>query len=141
MLPGYIDFTEPALNEVFYASPNKKRIVDAIVGTRCYPGALSKNYTGYNNAMFCTQRGLLIEVLFGHRGYPERNGSIRFDTQTNLNSNSNNGNKNNSNNNELDELDDDVPGTMDDDDLCLLEDNEEEEQDAGGETGAADCHD
>ncbi|KAG0272390.1 hypothetical protein BGZ97_010989, partial [Linnemannia gamsii] len=48
--PGYIYFTEPALKDVFYANPDTKRVVDAIVDYGSYPGALSDNYTGYNNA-------------------------------------------------------------------------------------------
>jgi hypothetical protein len=74
--PGYIYFTEPALKDVFYANPDTKRVVDAIVDYGSYPGALSDNYTGYNNATFCTRRGLFIDLLFGHRGYSDKKVSI-----------------------------------------------------------------
>ncbi|KAF8923371.1 hypothetical protein BGZ47_004798, partial [Haplosporangium gracile] len=75
LTPGYVYFTEPVLRDVFYANEDTKRIVNSIVDLKCYPGALSKNYAGYENALFSTQRGLFIEVLFGHRGHSDRNTS------------------------------------------------------------------
>ncbi|KAF8941759.1 hypothetical protein BGZ47_007227 [Haplosporangium gracile] len=81
LTPGYVYFTEPVFRDYFYANEFTKRIVNSIVDLKCYPGALSENYAGYDNSLLNTQRGLFIKVLFGHRGHSDRNISIVSDNR------------------------------------------------------------
>ncbi|KAG0273797.1 hypothetical protein BGZ95_010391, partial [Linnemannia exigua] len=48
------------------------RIIEATMDYGCSPGAISENYTSPGNTMFCTKRGLFIDLLFGHHGYSDK---------------------------------------------------------------------